>query len=73
MSYRLGEMSLVPGGFLKPKSRANLELFSSYSPTLENGFIKQSWRFQNPQLENNSGINQDINIFSTTYSPTYSD
>ena len=36
-------------------------------------FLRKSWRFQNPELENNSRITQDCNIFSTSYSPTFCD
>ena len=40
------------GGFFKLKSRANLELFSNFWKKV----FKLSWRFQNLELENNSGF-----------------
>ena len=72
-AYAMQVIKKTRGGFLKHYSRAILELISSYSPTFQNEFLKKSWRFQNPELENNSGITQDCNIFSTSYSPTFSD
>ena len=61
------------GGFFKHKSRAILELISSYSPTFQNEFLKKSWRFQNPELENNSRTTQNFNYLSTAYSLNYCD
>ena len=54
-TFKINTLDIFPNpevGFLN----WNLEQISSYTPTLENKFFKQSWRFQNLELENNSGF-----------------